>query len=627
VAPVALAAAVAAGCADRGSGPDVLLVTLDTTRADHLGAYGRPDVRTPHLDRLARAGGQFEMAIGDVPVTLPSHTTIHTGVPAVGHGVRYNGDFRVGPDAETLAERFVDAGYATAAVVSAMVLAAEFGLDQGFDRFDDELTPGYERHDESRFSHLTHWLPTEDRRAEEVTDLAVAWLGTVADRSWFLWAHYYDPHAPFDPPPPWGNAHADHYASEIQYTDHHVGRLLRRVRGERPEAIVVVTADHGEGLDQHREDRHGILIYDEVVHVPLIVSAPGRVAPGVVRSEQVRTVDVAPTLLDLAAAPSAIGVGGSLRPLLEGTGAPPDSVAYSESMKSRLFYNGSGLMALRTRHAKYVWAPRPELYDLVEDPGETRNLAPIDPDRAEAMRQRLEDYVRDILDRELAVVEAANLDESTAESLRSLGYVTGSAGDVTPGSVADEMALPGLDPKDLVDAVLCGRDARNGFYERALSKARRFRDTVATPEADPDLAPLWSLLLQNEAAAYMGLGRFGAAAESYRGSLRWGSANPSSRWGLVFALNLDGRPAEAEREAARILSDAPGAWRVRLHGALALALLGRTGDARAVFANLAETTTDAEVREVAALYRDKLGTPEERRYLDLYLSSEGAAAP
>lgn len=619
------ALALLSACSERTPPSNVVLVTLDTTRADHLGVYGRPDVRTPYLDRLARGGAILEYAIGDVPVTLPSHTTIHTGVPALGHGVRYNGDFRVGPAAETLAEHFSAAGYATGAFVSARVLASEFGLGQGFDHFDDDLTPGYTKYDESRFSHLTHWLPTEDRRAQELTELAIGWMGT-APTPFFLWAHYYDPHAPFDPPPPWGSAHAEDYASEIQYTDHSVGRLLRGVRALDAEAIVLVTADHGEGLDQHREDRHGIFIYDNVVHVPLIVNAPGRVRAGLVRGEMVRTIDISPTILELTGSSRRFGIGGSLIPLLAGTGAAPDSVAYCESMKSRLFYRGSGLMALRTRTDKFIWAPRPELYDLTVDPGETTNLALAEPARAEQMRRALEAMVQRIVDQDLHVVEKAELDAETAESLRSLGYVTGSTAGVVAGSMEDEMALPGSDPKDLVDVVLCGRDVSNGFYERALRKARRFQETVAHPDVQPELAPLWALLMQNAGIAEAGLGRFGDAARSYRESLRFGSTNAACRWGLVFALNLDGRPAEAEREADRILVDAPGAWRVQLHRGLSLALMERREEARQALRSLTESPADSEVQQIAHLYLEKIGTSEEARYLDLYRTSHGGSS-
>jgi tetratricopeptide (TPR) repeat protein len=377
-------------------------------------------------------------------------------------------------------------------------------------------------------------------------------------------------------------------------------------------------------MDDHREDRHGVFVYDEAIRVPLVVRAPG-LPRGAVRPEQVRTVDVATTVLDLAGVGGTLGVGGSLRAPATGAGPAPDPAAYVESEKSRLFFGGSGLKGFRTDRQKYLWAPRPELYDLVADPGEVDNLAERDVAAAEAAHARFRAIVRDLLARDLAVVEAADLDETTAEGLRSLGYVTGTGAPAAPGSPEEETALRGLDPKDLVDAVLSGRDVSNGFYRDALARTRRFETTVAPPESAPELAPLWSMAMQNRAAAQLALGEYDSAAASYREALRHDPGNPEARQGWPFALNLAGRPGEAVRAADELLRDAPGEWRVRLHRALGLALQGRTGPARDALTRLADECPIPDVSRVAGLYRDALGTPDERRLLGLYRASGGHA--
>ncbi len=638
--PAALALSLAvllAGCGDTPR-PSILLVTLDTTRADHLGTYGHPSVRTPVLDRIARQGALLELAIADVPVTLPSHTTIMTGLPAVGHGVRYNGDFRVSERAETLAERMAALGWDTGAVVSSLVLHGKFGLGQGFRTFDDALPAGYVKYDESIYpTEFEDALPAAERRADQVTESACAWLAG-AKPPFFLWTHYYDAHAPFDPPPPWRRTLDDPYLAEIQFADRELGRLVRVAEASAVRArdasvparlalaslTIVITADHGEGLDQHREDRHGILVYDDVMRVPLVVRAVGVVPGGVVLADQVRTMDVASTVLDLAGDRDALGLGGSLVPLLQGTGPAPDSVAYIESEKSRLFYNGSGLKGLRTRNRKYIHAPRPELYDLEADPGEARDLAAGDAAQAAEWDERLEAYVQGILAQGVAVAEGMDLDEETAARLRSLGYLSGAA-PMGPRTLEEEMDLPGLDPKDLVDAVLAGRDVENGFHRRALEKTWRFERLVTTPEAAPELTLLWSMMLQNRGLAQMALGEYDEAAASYREALRHERANAVAREGLPYALNLAGRSREAERAAIEILANVASAWRVRLHHGLALALLGRQPEALVEFSRIVDECPDSETREVAKLYRTKVGTEEEEQFLDLYLSSAGHA--
>jgi arylsulfatase A-like enzyme len=607
-----------AGCARAPAPRDVVLLTLDTTRADRLGAYGRPDARTPFLDRLGRQGAVIEEALCDVPVTLPSHTTLMTGIPALGHGVRYNAEFRVSDRARTIAEVLAASGFDTAAFVSALVLDSRFGLDQGFRRFDDELSPGYVKFDSTLYPPETHWLPKADRRADRTVDAALAWLD-AARRPFLLWVHVYDPHFPFDPPPPWARTAAEGYLAEIQWTDRQLGRLLRGLegRGLLDGAAVLATADHGEGLDQHREDGHGIFLYDDTMRVPLLLRAAGAVPAGTVLRGPARTVDVAPTLLELAGRRAALGLGASLVGALAGRASLPDTLAYLESIKTRLFYGGSGLKALRSRDAKFVWAPRPELYDLAVDPGETRNLAERRPDLVARWSRVLEDFVREIQEADLAAVEAYRPDAELREGLASLGYLGGDGGG------EEEMRLEGHDPKDLVDVSMAAREIANGFHDRGEAKLRRFFATARPPDREPRMARLWAAAHQNYAKIWLVRGDYAEAAEEYA---RAGAADPSyepARWSRVYALNLARDHARAEREARDLITRHPRSYRVMVHRALALAFLGETEAARGVLEQVVrEAPAGEDPARSARWYLARLGGPGEEEALATYLDSE-----
>ena len=625
---LALLALGAVHCGKAPVGRSVVLFTLDTTRPDRLGIYGRPDARTPFLDRLGRQGVVVEEALCDVPVTLPSHTSIMTGLPALGHGVRYNADFKVTSDARTLAETLGDHGWDTAAFVSALVLDHKFGLDQGFRVYDDSLTPGYVRFDESLYTKETAWLPKADRRADGTVDAALAWLTREAHRPFFLWVHLYDPHFPFDPPPPWNRTANERYLAEIQWTDRQLGRVLRALdtRGA-DDTVVAAIADHGEGLDQHREDGHGIFLYDDTMRIPFLLRAAGSLPAGAARVGPVRTIDVASTLLELAGRGDRLGRGGSLVPSLQGRSAPPDTLAYLESIKTRLFYGGSGLKALRSHDAKFIWAPQPELYDLARDPGETRNLAPDRPDVVARWTSALGAVVADVLAEDHASVEAFHPDAATLEGLRSLGYLGGSGASVAPLPFAEEMELSGLDPKDLVDVSMAAREIQNGYYANGEAKLLRFFRTARTPLQDPDLGRLWAAAHLNYAKIWFAREDYSRAAEEYRQSVAADSTYELARWSRVYALNLAGDPEAALREAAVFLTKAPDSYRVVLHAGLALALLGRTGEARTMLERVRDESSSGEFpAESARWYLARLGGPREKAALRAYLERRGSAA-
>jgi tetratricopeptide (TPR) repeat protein len=456
-------------------------------------------------------------------------------------------------------------------------------------------------------------------------DLALRWLRQNASTPFFLWVHIYDPHFPFDPPHPWGGTSESLYASEIQFTDRQLKRLSDWLAegGVESETVVIVTADHGEGLDQHREDGHGIFLYDEVICVPLVLHAPGAIPRATLVPQQVRTIDIAPTILELAGLRAkGFGSGGSLVPLLTGRGKAPDSLAYSESIKSKIYYGGSGLKSVRSVRGKYIFAPRAEYYDFAVDPGERRNVHGENPDAATA-RVQLERMVRDILELETAKAESHDPDEQTLDALRSLGYVDGPGREVRTGSFREEMSLRGYDPKDIVDVSLAAREIENGFYQNGEKKLQRFFRKTRSPEQDPSLARLWAAAHQNYAKIWMVRGDYAEAAAEYGRAMEADPSYEMARWSRIYALNLAGDPERALREGTELLRRFPKAWRIHVHRALALALLRRTDEARTALETVVqEASVDHAATRNARFYLRALGTPQEKRALQAYLESE-----
>lgn len=366
--------------------PDgVVIITLDTTRADRLSVYGFMDVEMPHLERLAREGVVFDQATSVAPLTLPAHCSLFTGLFPPGHGVRDNGDQPLSAAHVTLAESLSARGFRTAAFVGSVVLNADRGLQQGFDHYGGVRETGQTGR---------HPGPQRQRPADEVVTEAISWIETIDDSPFFVWAHLYDPHRPYDPPEPFRSRHTDPYVAELAFADSQIGRLLdaldRRQLLER--TIVVVAADHGESLGDHGERDHGIFIYESVVRVPLIIRAPNVPARRV--ADIVRLVDIMPTVLDLLRVPAPLLDGSSLVALLQGQPAPVELDAYAESQYP-LRFGWSPLRALRAGRYKLVEAPRPELYDLERDPFEERNIHEDRPEVARALAGRLSAFGRE----------------------------------------------------------------------------------------------------------------------------------------------------------------------------------------------------------------------------------------
>jgi len=495
---------------------NVLLITLDTTRADRIGAYGYRKAETPHFDALAADGVLFEDTITPTAFTLPSHSSILTGLYPTYHGVRLNGGSALADVHTTLAERLAESGYRCGAFVGAFVLDGRWGLEQGFEHFDDDFEiAGDQRLD----------LSGVQRPANEVVDAAVSWLSNGDQRPFFSWVHFYDPHTPYDPPEPyrsrlggekardlnagedvaadtqahrlraWLDEQNALYDGEIAFADFQIGRLLQWLddRGLADDTVVVVVGDHGEALGSHGETEHGYFVYDYAVRVPFVVKMPDSGFSGVQVRQQVRTIDILPTVLDLVGVEGPAMVHGeSLLPLMADPDRQSPTYAYSESMAPSLQYGWSALYSLRTSDYKFIEAPRSELYDLRADPGESVNVLADHPEIAEALRAELE-RVREESAAGAPEAQQANLDEQTLSMLASLGYVGGES----TGREGDDLA----DPKDTLHLFQAVGIAAQLISEDDHAGAVRQLEGVL---AEDSLVPQARLLL---ATSYRKVGR------------------------------------------------------------------------------------------------------------------------
>jgi tetratricopeptide (TPR) repeat protein len=411
-----LATLLAAGCArvKREAGLNVLLITIDTLRADAVGAYGRLAAETPLMDRLAAGGVRFTEARAQNVVTLPSHANILSGRYPLRHGVRDNAGFRFPADQETLTTRLHQRGYRTGAFVSAFPLDSRFGLDRGFDVYDDRFGGG----------DAQSAFVMEERPGQETVALARQWIEAQGQGPFFAWVHLYEPHFPYAPPEPFRSRFASSpYHGEVAAADAILGPLLEPILngGATGRTLVVVTSDHGESLGEHGETTHGIFAYEATLRVPLIVYAPRLFGARVV-TQAVRHVDLVPTILDaLALAVPTDVAGQSLLGLLAGRGAPAKET-YFEALSSAKNRGWAPLHGLVAGGRKLIDLPIPELYDIARDPGETNNLAARDPEGLEALRARL----ASLRTNDPGWGEARE-DEAVRERLRSLGYVAAAA--------------------------------------------------------------------------------------------------------------------------------------------------------------------------------------------------------
>ncbi len=523
--------------------PSVLLITIDTLRADALGAYGGPAGLTPALDALAARGVVFDEALASVPLTLPSHTTILTGLEPPRHGVHVNGSSVLPVDIETLASRLRANGYATGAFVGAYVLDRRFGLARGFDHYDDRI----ERGDDGAKSVLE-----SERRGEDVAAAASAWVASQPG-AYFAWVHLYDPHAPYEPPAPFRERYEHQpYHGEVAYTDRCVDELLRAASAARPgaEPLVAVLADHAESLGEHGELTHGFFVYQSTLRIPFLLAGPG-VPAGARKKGPARTADLVPTILGRLELEPPAGLDGV--DLLARGGA---GEAYAESLYPESF-GWAPLRSFRMGALKLIDAPRPELYDLASDPRETNNLAVSRPDALARLQQAL--AAARSLERTAAALPQ---DAESVERLRALGYVAGAP------PVVHEANRP--DPKDRLELYRAFEDATwadaRGEGKASLAKLRQL---VAR---EPD-NPMFRRAL---AAALRRRGRSGEAVEALGGADAGGAITWHER---ALAQAAAGQLAEAVESDRRAIALDPLLPEPRNHLGVLLARQGWPGDA------------------------------------------------
>jgi len=552
-------------------GANVLLVTIDTLRRDRLGSYGNTNGLTPTLDRLARSGIRYTRAYSHVPMTLPAHASILTGRTPRGHGVHNNVSFRLSDGVPTLATVLKDAGYRTGAFVGAFVLDARFGLNRGFDVYDDRYPQNYGA---ASFKFA-------ERRASEVMEPAAAWM-LQSSKKWFAWIHLFDPHAPYDAPPEYRTGRSA-YDAEVAYTDAALGEVFDRLQNAHAlnRTLIVVTADHGESLGDHGETTHGLFAYDSTLSVPLIVSGPG-IHPQTI-DRPVAHADIMPTVLDL------LGVGAPAHlegvALLSGpagsNSAPP---IYFEALDANLTRDWAPLTGIVRDDWKYIDLPITELYNVRADNAETNNLAGREGGQRDAMARALNQIVARIARTDSAPAPPG-LDADAAARLRALGYTGGSAPRRrTAYTEAD-------DPKRLaplnerfntaLDAFNQGRgaDALRSFEailrERpdfvtartsaatVLLAAGRANDAVALlRQAPPEQADSPELLAKT-GAALREAGDFINAAAALERARRAGNQNPDvlNDLGVIYArLGRDGDARAMFDDLLRQDPQSAGTW-------------------------------------------------------------------
>jgi choline-sulfatase len=555
-----LAAALVAGLAWRfwprpADGPghgrtSVVLVTIDTLRADRVG----PAV-TPAIEALARRGVRFTNARANVPLTLPSHASILTGLLPPRHGVRLNGVHRLKEGAPALARVLQSAGYRTGAFVGAYVLDSRFGLDQGFDVYDDEIP---------KREGATGSLEAE-RRGDVVAARAIGWLRSLPDdgRPFFLWMHLYDPHAPYTPPPEWlARAHGQPYDGEVAFADAQLGALVDALRatGRGERTLTVVAGDHGESLGEHGEADHGMLLYEAALRVPLVMAGPG--VPVSTRDEPVSLVDIVPTVLGRLGVEAPAGDGRDL--LATGAASVPSEV-YAETEYPRAA-GCSPLRALVGPRWKYIGGPaRPELYDLARDPHEAHDVAAEQPATVEAMGPR----AAAIADEAVASADAAPSAEVT-ERLRALGYVAAVPSASPAASAAPSPATVVREWSRFEGALA---DLRGGAVERAVS-------TLAVLVRERPDAPVFQATY---ARALADARRTAEALAAYRAALRRWPQDTMLLHGLAVAARSAGRADEAMRAEQAVIAIDPTDAAAHNGVGLLLASAGRFAEARAAF--------------------------------------------
>ncbi len=552
---------------------NVVVVTVDTLRPDHLGCYGYKDIETPVLDGLAKRGVLFENAVAQTPLTPPSHASIFTGQNPNMHKVRNTGGFILPASSHPLARLLQEQGWDTAAFVGSAVLKKLFGFSNGFAVYDDQMP---------RPGNRNEFREDPERKASVVVDRAIDWLDKrPSGKPYFLWVHLYDPHIPYQPPGEFARKYKGRpYDGEIAYTDQQLGRLFEAIGKKSPadQTVIAVLSDHGESLGEHGEHTHGIFLYDSTMRIPFLISGPG-IPPGVRVKQQARSIDFLPTLFEVMGGSAPASVQGvSLVPAFKGAGVATDN-SYGETLYPKMNMNWAELRSIRTNRWKYIRAPRPELYDLASDPGETKNVIGQNSPEVQKLEAQLKSVVSTGANG-AEKVETAMVDERVMDQLKSLGYLSG------VGGRSYDLTGTGKDPKDALDILnwideaesagtnlpesqriallrkaldkdpqnpslyyqLGGRLEKNDYYDEAM---RLYRAALAKGIASGRLhSRLADLLLRR--------GQKEAAIAEYEKAAQINPVDLDSQNNLATAYLEKGRVADSERTFKWILANDAG---------------------------------------------------------------------
>ena len=531
---------------------NIILISIDTCRADYLSCYGYPKETTPNIDAFARNATLFKNVVSPVPITLPAHSSMLTGTIPPFHGVRNNIFYKLAPSNQTLPEMLKQNGYKTSAIISSFVLDKQFGLAQGFDVYHDT------------FKKIHHNKFGSERKGDETTQVAFDWLEKNKDNKSFLMLHYYDPHVDYTPPEPFESKFADNlYAGEIAFTDHCIGLFIQKLKDldMYDSTLLIIAGDHGEMLGEHGEEEHTYFIYESAIKVPLLIKLPGQKKAATV-TQPVGLVDIVPTLCSMLNIEIGAQVQGKdITALLKGK--VPDTYErflFSESLTPTQL-DATPLMSISTGKWKYIRCKRPELYDVVTDPGESHNLCDTESHRArileDKLREILERSVRDDPDSQLS------LDAESIKRLESLGYV---AGKVEGDFVFDKSKD---DPKDLIHVFVPYQEATTLIENKEYEKAIKILNAMI-PQS-PEFPGIYEKL--GNIAMYQG--NYDQAVVHYEKLAKLRPNNPIGFTGLADALTKKGQYKQAIKYGLMAVKAGPND--IDAHGTLASAF-GKDGD-------------------------------------------------
>lgn len=582
----------------------LLLVTLDTTRADHLRCYGNERVETPTMDRLAEEGVIFSSASAVAPLTMPSHASILTGLYPAHHGVRTNGFFRLHDEQVTLAERLKSAGFKTGAFVSSFVLDSQFGLAQGFDHYDDDMSDAADPVG-GHHPSLT---------ANKTTERALEWMRETAGKRFFLWVHYFDPHHDYAPPGEYAKRYAKSpYDGEIAFVDSQIKRLTNSLEslGLTDKCLTVIVGDHGEGLGEHDEPTHGYLGYESTINVPLIMHCGSRLGGGVHYEQPVSQVDIMPSVLDLFGLDPEPGDGAALTEAV-----PRTRPVFFEALAGTFEYGWEPLLGVRTGDLKYIHCSAPEMYDLAHDPREADRAAfshqgKGSEEEGNEMRKHLATLFGSDLALSLETDPTLQPSAKDLENLQALGYMGGGGSDESQGP------RNGI-PREMIQLLNRVEVVRNGGMPYQAQVAE-FKSII---EDHPDFYPAWKGLGQT----YYSNGELEPGAEALTECLRLKPGTPRDVFGLAAIRENQKRLAEAVDLIEPLLEEYPDYLRARHLYATLLDQLGKTQESATEFKKVFDSAPDFEhwacTKQMVAVFQKAGRSAEIETLLERYLDGQ-----